>query len=268
MWEQHLKNLLRIARDRALRVGGSSLVGVIVVGLLAILAGFVVTAGIEWYRGGRTMSSLRNALKSWPPYVGSFVGLLLCWGGIYIWAVAATVYQDHQSLVNANIALLRKSEANIPSVSPRSNARGTGNHRGKIDQYSTGDCSPNNIGSNNTTNCNNQPRITASRQKQRETGDPDVPWETSFTITTTALVQTGDLRLKCSGPVLKAGVSRINSSSLSTGNNGPDVSDSRTAVYELGPEMLSPGKIVTIAVYSKKPITVVSGTIGEQQIIF
>jgi hypothetical protein len=32
--------------------------------------------------------------------------------------------------------------------------------------------------------------------------------------------------------------------------------------------MLSPGKVVTIAVYSKDPVMVMSGTIGLQEIVF
>jgi Domain of unknown function (DUF4062) len=111
-------------------------------------------------------------------------------------------------------------------------------------------------------------KVTASAQTRRETGNPDAPWETRFTISTNVLVQTGDLRLKCSGPVIRAGVSRINPMSLATGSNGPDPKDQNEVVYELGPEMLSPGKVITIVVYSKNPVTVISGSIGRQEITF
>ncbi len=139
-----------------------------------------------------------------------------------------------------------------------------------IRQKSTGDCSPNNVGSGNTFNldCAPKTKVIATPQIQRQTGNPDAPWEVRFTISSTALVQTGDLRLKCTGPPIKAGISRINPSSFSSGNNGPDKDDPSAVVYELAPEMLSPGKVVAIAVYSREPISVVSGTIGTEQIVF
>jgi hypothetical protein len=123
---------------------------------------------------------------------------------------------------------------------------------------------------NPTVNNNFAPavKVTASAQVRRETGNPDAPWETRFTISTNVLVQTGDLRLKCSGPVISAGLSRINPMSLVTGSNGPDPNDRNQVVYELGPEMLSPGKVITIVVYSKDPVTVISGSIGQQEITF
>ena len=95
--------------------------------------------------------------------------------------------------------------------------------RASIQQNSTGDCSPNNIGSGNTfnINCAPQAKVIASPQVQRQTGNPDMPWEVDFTIRSTALVQTGDLRLTCSGPVIKAGISRINPAFFASGNNGP-----------------------------------------------
>ncbi len=137
-----------------------------------------------------------------------------------------------------------------------------------IQQSSTGDCSPNIIGSGNTNNCNQPPEVIASAQTQTMTGSSEAPWEVHFTISATGLVQTGDLRLKCSGPVIRAGISRINPAELITGSNGPDASDPRTVVYELGAETLAPKQTVTIVVYSKEPITVLSGTIGHEQIIF
>jgi hypothetical protein len=55
---------------------------------------------------------------------------------------------------------------------------------------------------------------------------------------------------------------------FASGSNGPDPNDSNTVVYELEPEMLSPGKVVSIAVYSKEPVRVISGSIGPNTIIF
>ncbi len=138
-----------------------------------------------------------------------------------------------------------------------------------ITQSNSGGCNQQVVeGNNNTNNCNEPPRITASSQVQRQTGNPDAPWETIFTIQTSALTQTGDLRLKCSGPVLRAGISRFNPSYFSSGSNGPDPSDPTTAVYELGQDTLAPGKIVTVAVFSMNPVTVISGTFGPNVIEF
>jgi hypothetical protein len=140
--------------------------------------------------------------------------------------------------------------------------------RAVVQQNSTGDCSPNIIGSGNTNNCNEQPKISASHQQQKATGNPAMPWVVEFSISTSALTQTGDLRLKCSGPALLAAISRINPMEFISGSNGPLKDDPNTVVYELGPEMLSPGKWVSIAVYSQQPVTVLSGTIGLNRIIF
>jgi hypothetical protein len=137
-----------------------------------------------------------------------------------------------------------------------------------VQQNSTGDCSPNIIGSGNTNTCNEQPKVLASKQELKASGNPAMPWVVEFTISTSALVQTGDLRLKCSGPALLAAISRINPMGFSSGTNGPLKDDPTTVVYELGPEMLSPGKSVSIAVYSRVPVTVLSGTIGPNRIIF
>jgi hypothetical protein len=112
------------------------------------------------------------------------------------------------------------------------------------------------------------PRVLASQQTQRQTGDPQMPWATMFSIRSTGLVATGDLRLKCTGAVIKAGIGRINPASLSTGSNGPDPTDPTVAVYQLGPELLPPGREVAVEVYSKEPVTVLSGSIGAQEIHF
>jgi hypothetical protein len=141
-------------------------------------------------------------------------------------------------------------------------------HGSKIEQQSNGDCSPNMIGSGNTNNCNQPPRVIASVQTQEKTGDPDVPWENHFTLASTGIIQTGDLRLKCNGPVIRAGISRINPAELITGSNGPDPNDANTVVYELGQETMSPKQTVTITVYSRERISVLSGTIGYEQIVF
>jgi hypothetical protein len=117
-------------------------------------------------------------------------------------------------------------------------------------------------------NINAPPQVLASQQTTRQTGDPEAPWITTFTIQSTGLVSAGYLRLKCTGAVIKAGIGRINPASLITGSNGPDPNDKTLAVYELGPELLSPGREIPVAVYSREPVEVLSGTIGAEEIRF
>lgn len=118
------------------------------------------------------------------------------------------------------------------------------------------------------TNINPLPVITASAQTQSQTDNPKRPWKTQFFIQASGQVMTGTLRLLCSGPVLVAGIGRINPFSFSSGSNGPDPSDPNTAVYELSPEPLEPNKKIPVEVYSLSPISVISGTIGSNVIHF
>jgi len=113
-----------------------------------------------------------------------------------------------------------------------------------------------------------EPKITATAQVQQQTGKLTTPWGTAFTISTNVSVQTGSLRLKCSGPVIMAGISRINPMEFISGTNGPDPNDPDTVVYELSPETLSPGTVVHISVFSMEPISVLAGSIGSTKITF
>jgi len=117
MWKVHLVNLLGSAKAKALNIGGTTLVGVVVAGALAIIVGFLLTSIIEWHRGGRTVSSLKAALKSWPPYVGAIGGLFVVWIGIYLWAIAAVTYQDHQAFV-ATVHRLGIENKDLRNVKP------------------------------------------------------------------------------------------------------------------------------------------------------
>jgi len=115
---------------------------------------------------------------------------------------------------------------------------------------------------------NPEPEIIASSQRQQQTGDPNQPWITTFSIRSTGAVITGDLKLTCTGPVIRAGIGRINPFAFSSGSNGPDPKDPNTAVYELSPEPLAPGKQVSVAVYSGTPIYVLSGFLGANKLHF
>jgi hypothetical protein len=119
MWKQHLWNLLERAKDNALALGGSTLAGVAVGGLCAIFLGFAITVLIEWYRGGRTETSLRDAVRSWPPYLGGAAGLLVAWALMFVWSVGATVFQDHQTSWTAVNAWKQKAEEGAHCPPPK-----------------------------------------------------------------------------------------------------------------------------------------------------
>lgn len=112
------------------------------------------------------------------------------------------------------------------------------------------------------------PQVMASAQRQQAPSQPGAPWLTEFSISATATIQTGDLRLRCSGPAMRAGIERINPYQLITGGNGPDPRDSTLVVYELGPETLSAGRSIAVQVFSAAPVSVLSGHIGEHPIQF
>jgi hypothetical protein len=133
-----------------------------------------------------------------------------------------------------------------------------------ITQSSTGDCSPNIVGNNNSPTCVPTPKLVATQQLQQQM--PDGDWLTSFSVSSNVLMQTGDLKLLCDGPVLRAGISRINPASFISGGNGPNPSNPNEAIYQLGPEMLSPGVPVVLGAYSHSPLHVKSGTLGKQVI--
>ncbi len=145
--------------------------------------------------------------------------------------------------------------AQMPGTQPAINAP---NNQGIVTQGQSG----------GTNIINPGPIITASPQVQSRSNDPAAPWQTMFTISTTVPVQTGDLRLTCNGPCLKAGIGRINKFGISTGSNGPVPGDPNSVIYELAPETLVPGQNVAVGVFSMEPVTVVSGMIGAYKINF
>lgn len=98
MWS-HFANLLQSSWRIALAKGSSTGISVFWLGLGAIILGFAVTILIEWVRGGCTMNSLKDALKSWPPYVGAASALILVWTMLYVWTIVTTIYEDHQGMV-------------------------------------------------------------------------------------------------------------------------------------------------------------------------
>jgi hypothetical protein len=142
-------------------------------------------------------------------------------------------------------------------------------HAGPISQSSTDDCSPNNVRSNKATNCDAPPHVTASVQRTVRSNEPEGLWVTSFTLKADKATTTGDLKLTCSGPCIRSAMGHVDSYFFTTGGTGaPDPSDPNTVVYEERQEPMASGQVVRVAVYSKEPVKVVSGSLGGNAIEF
>jgi len=140
---------------------------------------------------------------------------------------------------------------------------------GPISQSSTGDCSSNSVRSNKATNCDAPPHVTASVQRTVRSNEPNGLWVTSFTLKADKATTTGDLKLTCSGPCVRAAMGHVGSYVfMSGGADAPDPSDPSTVVYEARPEPMASGEVVRVAVYSKEPVKVVSGLLGGNAIEF
>jgi hypothetical protein len=98
MWH-HFVNLLARALAQTFPFGGSNVVGALFVGIFGLFTGFAFTCVIEWWRGGRTVSSLIKALKTWPSWAGGILGALFVWLMLFSWQIVSVVYQEHQMWV-------------------------------------------------------------------------------------------------------------------------------------------------------------------------
>jgi hypothetical protein len=142
-------------------------------------------------------------------------------------------------------------------------------HAGLIPQSSTGDCGPNNARSNKATDCNAPPHVTASVQRTVRSNEPGGLWVTSFTLKADKATTTGDLKLTCSGPCVRAAMGHVDSYVfMSGGTSAPDSSNPNIVVYEERPEPLASGQVVRVAVFSKDPVKVVAGLLGRNAIEF
>jgi hypothetical protein len=142
-------------------------------------------------------------------------------------------------------------------------------HAAPISQSSTGDCSPNNVRYNKATNCDAPPHVTASVQRTVRSNEPNGLWVTSFTLKADKATTTGDLKLTCSGPCVRAAIGHVDSYAFMRGGTSAlDPSDPNTVVYEESPEPMASGQVVRVAVYSKAPVKVVSGLLGGNAIEF
>lgn len=259
---------------------------------LAIACGLLIYGLVKW-----------ETIAHWPEWLRTSSGWLvfLVFAGLVAWQVSRQREKDHSPAVgNPNVSPLRQKfppaiadeeksltpitipvkrppssvpivkafdKANAPTSQPSVPTPRQSTYGG---QTCIGSACAQGPGAQATYNQLGAPlpKVTATPQMQRQTGDPNRPWQTVFSVTSNVPVQTGDLRLKCTGPVLLAGISRINPMSFVSGSNGPDPNEPNRFVYELSPEPFPAGKPVMIAVYSTIPVTVVSGTIGSNPIVF
>jgi len=106
-------------------------------------------------------------------------------------------------------------------------------------------------------------RIRGSSQSQKQVGDN---WVTEFAISSTDIVPIGIIRLTCDEAILGGDVS---SSSAITGirHVGLDPSDPTTLVIDLtAPESISPSHPIAVHISAKRPVQIVSGTVGGTKI--
>jgi hypothetical protein len=116
MW-RHLLNLLGRAASQAVPFGGSTVVGIVVIGILGLAAGYFFTVFIEWCRGGRTRTAFIAAMKSWTPWVGGICGVIFCWGLLVLWQIPVVIYQEHQDLVTKNALLIADNKNKVDPAS-------------------------------------------------------------------------------------------------------------------------------------------------------
>ena len=142
-------------------------------------------------------------------------------------------------------------------------------HAAPISQSSAGDFGSNKVRSNKATNGDAPPHVTASVQRTVRSNEPEGLWVTSFTLKADKATTTGDLKLTCSGPCVRAAMGHVDSYVFMSGGTGaPDPSDPNIVVYEERPEPMASGQVVRVAVYSKEPVKVVSGWLGGNAIEF
>ncbi|MGI4827750.1 MAG: YesL family protein [Janthinobacterium lividum] len=107
MWREHFQHLCYRAFLNALAMGGSTLAGIVVIGIFGIVLGFVFTVMIEGGRSKWDREILRAFIRTWPPYLGAIAGLLLAWILLFAFAISTTVYSGHQALVSQRDVAVR-----------------------------------------------------------------------------------------------------------------------------------------------------------------
>jgi len=113
------------------------------------------------------------------------------------------------------------------------------------------------------------PKLKASLQTRKQSNAfPPTTWETMFVVTTNVPVSTSGLRVVCSGPVAKGNIGAT-SGVISLGDISPDPKDKNALIINIyEPSMIIPGRPLWVFVYSMSPVTVTSGAMGGQPILF
>jgi hypothetical protein len=286
MWP-FTKDLLHRGWKEALANGSSTGISVLWLGFGVLVLGFIFTAGIEWLTGGRNVAALKSAIKSWKTWTGAASALLFAWICLWGYSTLNVAYRDHQRLSAAADKTCPKTQeekkenptaghAGGPALKINNQIRQNGNGNSANPGTITGPvhidpCSVlQNGGSGNQANVECPPplKITASVQAVVQTGNPEKPYASIFTISTNIPAQIGDFRFTCTGPVVSANIDRISEYEISTGNIGPDPADPNTLVYQVKPEPLNPNHFVTVRIFSKAPLQVISGKAGDYPITF
>lgn len=109
MWLRHFGNLLSRAGSETFLLGGSTLVGVVFIGVFGIILVFGFTILLGCYRGNWTIAALKRSLQSWPSYAVSLLVMLFCWGMLFGYEIVAVVYNDHQRYTLENQRLSQKA---------------------------------------------------------------------------------------------------------------------------------------------------------------
>ena len=115
----HAQALLARSAHSALDLGSSNLVSFIVFVPVAGIVGLTLTVFLKWRRGGRDMAALKNSFSSLPAYLEAFGVCVITWGGLFVFSLGKTIYEDHntfasqvQSLKSVNARLIDSVNAN------------------------------------------------------------------------------------------------------------------------------------------------------------
>lgn len=100
MWP-FTKDLLYRGWQEALANGSSTGISVFILGFGVLTLGFAFTVAIEWLTGGRNMTALMSAVKSWKSWLGAFLALVVGWLFLFGYSTLDVAYRDHQDLVAA-----------------------------------------------------------------------------------------------------------------------------------------------------------------------
>lgn len=148
----HLRNFIGLIFETAVKARGLTMLGIIL-GLVAPFLNYVKIVKARWQRDKKFSLAL---LK--PTSTEACITAIL-WGLVIMWALGATVYRDHQSLVAVNSRLSAQvrelKNKPVPICPTNTSTTSAGAHKnsvrvsGSITQTSHGSNSPNIVGNGN-----------------------------------------------------------------------------------------------------------------------